>query len=242
MQGTLRDMAVLDLIQHNCVEQKIARLTLKHADQTATIFFHGGNITHAICAGEQGEEAIYQIIAWEDGDFLLEMGITSPQKTITHNWSAILLEGARRLDEQAIDPELLFDQSTERRLDTVAQRIEDVLKEMSSEITGYMASAVVGMDALNIAMYSQEKMDIESVSAQMTLLMKLVDTSVTKIDGSAVLEDNLLTARNVYVLMRYLPGKKYYLEIMVDRKTAILGNLRLVSKIYAERVSKLIPH
>lgn len=242
MQGSLKDMTVIDLIQHNCIEQKTAWLMLTHNGQTAEIYFHSGNITHAVYGDLAGEEAIYKIIDWEDGEFLLEAGVTSTQQTVTHKWSAILLEGARRLDEQSQEIDQVNYLENERNFDPMAQRLEDALKDMSSEIPGFIACAVVGMDALNIAAYSKDKVDIELVSAQMTLLFKLVDTSVSKIDPTSVIEDNLLTTKNSYVLMRYIPGKKYYLGIIVDRKTSLLGNIRLITKIYADRISKLIPH
>lgn len=242
MQGTLADMAITDLIQHNCMEQKTARLILKHNNQTATVFFQNGNMTHAICGGLKGEEAVYQIIRWEEGDFVLDVGITSPEITITENWSGILLEGARLLDEQSIDTDLLFDQPFGMGNETMAQKIEDILKEMGNEITGHIASTIVGMDALNIAAYSQQKIDIEMASAQMTLLIKLVETSVEKVMGSMTLEDNLLTTENTYMLLHVLPDKKHFMATIADRRTAVLGNMRLMSKIYSERIAKNMPH
>ena len=249
MQGKLSDMTVMDLIQHNCMEQKTARVKIKHKNQTAEIFFRDGNMTHAISGNLTGEEAVYQIITWEDGEFFLENGGISTQISITQNWSGVLLEGVRRLDEQSrentdelfvdnpIDNNLIYETGTKN----MAQRIETILKEMGNEITGHITSTVVGMDALNIAEYSSEKQDMEMVSAQMTLLFKLVETSVSKINNALILEDSLLTTKNAYLLMRSLPDKQHFLGIVVDRKTAILGNLRLMSKIYADRISKAMP-
>jgi predicted regulator of Ras-like GTPase activity (Roadblock/LC7/MglB family) len=242
MQGKLSDMTAIDLIQHNCMEQKTVRLTINNADQTAVVFFQGGNMTHASCGSLEGEEAIYQLISWEDGDFMLDAGITSPVNTITHNWSGILLEGARRLDEQNINvDDLNADQSIELGFEPMAIKIEGILKELGSEITGHIASTVVGMDAFTIASFSSEKVDIDSVSAQMTLLIKLVDTSVTKVDSTASMEDNLLTTQKAYLLMTFLPDKTHFLGVIADRKTAVLGNLRLMSNIYAERIAKVMP-
>jgi predicted regulator of Ras-like GTPase activity (Roadblock/LC7/MglB family) len=241
MQGKLSDMTAIDLIQHNCMEQKTVRLTINNANQTAVVFFQGGNMTHASCGEMEGEEAIYQLISWEDGDFMLDAGITSPVNTITHNWSGILLEGARRLDEQSMDTEQDANQSIELGFEPMAIKIEGILKELGSEITGHIASTVVGMDAFTIASFSSEKVDIDSVSAQMTLLIKLVDTSVTKVDSGASMEDNLLTTEKAYLLMTFLPGKTHFLGVIADRKTAVLGNLRLMSNIYAERIAKVMP-
>jgi predicted regulator of Ras-like GTPase activity (Roadblock/LC7/MglB family) len=241
MHGTLTDMALPDLIQHNCMEEKTARLILSRGNQTATIYFEKGELTHAEYGKWQGEEAIYQVIGWEDGDFDLEMGISSPKSTITLNWSGVLLEGVRRLDEQMLEPDSTWNLANETGIEPMAQKIEDILKEMAGEITGHISSTVVGMDALNIAIYTSEKVDTDLVSAQMTLLMKLVDTSIAKIDATALFQDNLLTTKNAYLLMYYLPNKQHFLGIIADRKTAILGNLRLMAKIYSERIAKAMP-
>ncbi len=119
--------------------------------------------------------------------------------------------------------------------------LDDILKEMSSEVTGYIASALVDLEGLNIASHSSDKAaNPETISAQLTLLLKLADVSVEKL-GAGVIEDNLTTTENAYILMRFLPGKQYYLSIAAHRKTGNLGNMRLISRIYAERLSKALP-
>ncbi len=119
--------------------------------------------------------------------------------------------------------------------------LDELLKEMGSEITGYMASAVVGMDGINVAQHAKAKVDPDLISAQMTMLLKLVDTSVTKL-GAGTVEDNLTTSAVSYVMMRFLPGKQYYLGVAADRKSGNLGNMRLVTKMYAERLAKAMLH
>lgn len=240
MQGSLSDMTVMDLIQHNCQEQKSSQLTLNHAGEQAVIYFQDGNIAHAVYGQQKGEEAIYQVIHWEDGVFAVENGIEPSEITITRNWSGVLLEAARRFDEQQVVEDDNLNQSTEMEFDLMAPKMDDILKEIGNEVTGYLACAVVSMDALNIAAHSREKMDLDSISAQMTLLLKLVDTTTVKINGGN-LEDNLLTTKNAYFLLRFLPDKKHFLGIAADRKTAILGNMRLMSKIYADRIAKVMP-
>ena len=119
---------------------------------------------------------------------------------------------------------------------------DNVLKEMSDQIEGFITCAVVGMDGLSIASFSRnKKTDTEAISAQMTLLLKLVETSVNKL-GAGTIEDDLLTTESAYVLMRFLKDRGFYMAIAADRKTAKLGNMRLNSRIYADRLSKVMPH
>ena len=123
----------------------------------------------------------------------------------------------------------------------MGQKFEEILSSLAGEVSGYSASALVGIDGINIAANSKGPQDPEAVSAQMTMLFRLVDGSVEKL-GAGVLEDNLMTTEKSYILMRFLPGKEYYLSITADRKTGNLGNLRLMSKMYTEQLSKAMPH
>jgi predicted regulator of Ras-like GTPase activity (Roadblock/LC7/MglB family) len=80
----------------------------------------------------------------------------------------------------------------------------------------------------------------EAIAAQMTMLLKLVETSTAKINVGDI-EDNLTTTDFAYVLMRFLPGRKYFLGLTVDRHAGNLGNMRLISKMYANRIGQLLP-
>ncbi len=239
-QGNLKDMSIASLIQNNCQDQKTARLTIHHDGSDAYLYFQRGNVVHANLGDAEGEEVVYNILAWEDGDFNLETGIKPPATSIRKSWSSLLLEGARRLDEsQLLEPEAPSEQNIFR--EAKSMELDNVLKEMGEQTEGFIAAAVVGMDGINIASYSRnKKADVEAVSAQMTVLLKLVDTAVSKI-GAGVIEDDLLTTEGSFLLMRYLKDRGFYLGVAADRKTAKLGNMRLNSRIYAERLSKAMP-
>ena len=99
MQGKLNDMAVADLIQHSCQDRKTSRLTIESNGDLAYLYFSDGNIIHATLGDHSGEEVVYRILVWEEGTFNMENGIESPTVTIRRNWTSLLLEGAKRLDE-----------------------------------------------------------------------------------------------------------------------------------------------
>ena len=243
LQGSLHDMAIADLIQHNCQDRKIARLCVHHDNQQAIIFFKNGNVVHATLdnSGREGEEVIYHILGWDEGSFTLESGIESSAETIQRSWSSLLLEGARLLDESRVGTDIFsIIQPFQPEVSQMAQKLDDILKEMSTDVSGYVSSIVAGMDGLNIAQHSLDRANPETISAQLTLLVKLVDTSVGKLKAGE-LEDELVTTERNYVLMRYLPGKQYFLGMAIDRKASNLGNLRLMSRIYADRISKAMP-
>jgi predicted regulator of Ras-like GTPase activity (Roadblock/LC7/MglB family) len=101
MQGRLRDMSVADLIQHTCQDGKTAKLQMENLGQTAQIFFDSGQVVHATLGDLTGESAVYRALAWTDGTFNLEADIAPPARSISRSYTALLLEGARRIDEDS---------------------------------------------------------------------------------------------------------------------------------------------
>lgn len=101
VRGNLRTLSLPSIVQINCAEQNQACLRLKHRGQEARIFFADGNVVHAVSDSQVGEEVVYELLTWKDGEFELEMDVPSPERTITVGWSGLLLEGMRRIDERA---------------------------------------------------------------------------------------------------------------------------------------------
>jgi predicted regulator of Ras-like GTPase activity (Roadblock/LC7/MglB family) len=109
LQGSLQDMSVADLIQHNCQEGRTARIDLRNgADgRTAALFLEQGQIVHAESQGAGGEEIVYRVLAWTEGSFSVEPGQPAPEHTIQRSYAGLLLEGMRRIDEGTPEPEPL---------------------------------------------------------------------------------------------------------------------------------------
>ncbi len=123
----------------------------------------------------------------------------------------------------------------------MATRIDEILQEMSGEMNGFFASSVTGMDGMSIAQLTKGKVDPEIVSAQLAVFLKLASSSSDKA-GMGAMEDLLIQTADHFVMNVFLPGdNQHFLTTIVDRKNGSIGNLRMVSKIYAERISKAIP-
>jgi predicted regulator of Ras-like GTPase activity (Roadblock/LC7/MglB family) len=242
LQGNLQDLKVADLIQLICQDQKNVALYLTHSGQQTVIYFKDGKVLHAVSGNQTGEALIFQALAWEEGQFRTENFSEPPAITITRSWMDLLLEGAKRLDENGSEFSLSesgFLSSMEEK--SMEQKLEDILKEMSTEVNGYTASMIVGTDGIHVAFHSRTKLDPELAGAQMTLLLKLVETSAAK-TGAGEVVDNLLTTENSYLMMKHLADKQYFLGVVADRKTANIGNLRLIVKMYTGRISNVMAH
>ena len=236
IKGTLSEMGLPTLVQMACQEGTQAQLTVEQDGQTATVYFAAGNVVHATLGDQVGEEAIYRVLKWEEGEFVMESGIAPPDQTIVTPWSALLMNGLQQVDEERWDG---ADELTKEEID-MPENMNEILQELGEQVPGFISAAVVGMDGLGIAQHSDAPVDVESINAQMTLLIKLVDTTVDKIDAGVV-EDYLLTTEHAYLMIRFLEGNDYYLGVAADKDTVNLGNLRLNSRVYSKRLDQAMP-
>lgn len=147
VHGNLRSMSLPSIVQINCTERNQARLRIRHDGEEGHIFFADGEIVHAAVGLQVGEEAVYTMLAWEDGDFDLEMGISAPRRTITTGWSGLLLEGMRRLDERTVGLEELQEIEKEGMTDEMIQELTKAL----AKIEGVTGAVIAARDGIVLA-------------------------------------------------------------------------------------------
>lgn len=97
--GNLGDMSLVNLIALSCNERNQARLIVRGKGEEAAVYFSDGQIVHASLGTQEGEEVIYEVLGWGEGEFELEQGVESPKSTVTAGWSGMLLKGLSRIDE-----------------------------------------------------------------------------------------------------------------------------------------------
>jgi predicted regulator of Ras-like GTPase activity (Roadblock/LC7/MglB family) len=97
--GDLKDLALVDIIQINCVGRNTARLTVNYPSGEGVFYFQDGDIVDARLGNLVGIEAVYKALNYEEGSFRIDAGVTSPTRTIFEQWAGILMEGMRLIDE-----------------------------------------------------------------------------------------------------------------------------------------------
>jgi predicted regulator of Ras-like GTPase activity (Roadblock/LC7/MglB family) len=107
VQGDLRDLGLSSLISIICNEGRKATLRVSHNGAESTVYFSQGEIVHAVLGDQVGEEAIFETLAWGEGQFTLTMGHAVRERTIHTGWAGLVLEGLRRMDETSFDQEQL---------------------------------------------------------------------------------------------------------------------------------------
>lgn len=101
-QGSLSELPLPDIIQLVAVSGKTGAFTLSRAGERGQILLQEGQISHASVGHLLGEEAVYELATWSDGDFTFEPGSSSEQRTISKSNTNLLMEAARRMDEWKI--------------------------------------------------------------------------------------------------------------------------------------------
>jgi len=98
-QGSLKELPLPDIIQLVSVSGKTGVFTLTNGSANGEIYLLDGNIVHAQTASLEGEEAVYELAVWSEGDFVFHPGRASPTTSIKRSNTNLLMEAARRIDE-----------------------------------------------------------------------------------------------------------------------------------------------
>jgi hypothetical protein len=103
VRGTLAQMSVVDLLQSLDIGQKSCRLEVRHEGQESEMQFVSGQLVHASLGNLSGEAAVYEVVAWAEGEFLIDFERVESPRTIAHSTQSVLLEALRRFDEAQRD-------------------------------------------------------------------------------------------------------------------------------------------
>lgn len=151
-----------DLIQIYTVALADGALTIRSGTERGTIWFERGEMVHAECGEVTGEEAVYQLLRWHNGQFSLDAGARATQRTITSGWQSVLMEGCRRLDE---------DGAAEPRV-----RVATALRELEETLSGFRAAAIFDAGGALVAQRSVvEDLDLAALGP---LLLDMVQAQL----------------------------------------------------------------
>lgn len=99
LRGTLAQMNVIDLLQSLELGRKTCKLTLTNATDHCELYCNEGQINHAKYGELVGDEAVYKVLTWQDGNFEIDFTSSSAEQTITRSTQGLLMEGLRLFDE-----------------------------------------------------------------------------------------------------------------------------------------------
>lgn len=103
LRGSLAQMNVIDLVQSLEMGRKSCLLTLTNGNDKCEIFVDQGQAKHATYGPTTGDEAVFKVLRWTEGNFQIDFNGKSSQETTTLNTQGLLMEGLRLLDEAQRD-------------------------------------------------------------------------------------------------------------------------------------------
>jgi CheY-like chemotaxis protein len=99
IQGRLEELGITDLMQSLEMGQKSGRLTVRRGSEQCEMYFSAGQCKHARRGETEGEEAVFPVIHWTEGDFEIDFTATTDKATINRSTNGLLMESMRLLDE-----------------------------------------------------------------------------------------------------------------------------------------------
>jgi len=102
--GNLENLSLPDIVQTLAIGMKTACVTLTSGDRQGRMWYDHGSPRHAETGELRGEEAFYEMLRWESGEFVIEHGATTPEATIERDAMYLLMEGLRLMDEGQRSP------------------------------------------------------------------------------------------------------------------------------------------
>jgi pSer/pThr/pTyr-binding forkhead associated (FHA) protein len=98
------EAGLAEILQSACTARGTGQITFRSDGSCGYVFLQQGQILHAACGTVEGDEAIYQMLAWAPGHHTLSVDILPHHRTITSTWEQLLLEGASRADAGIVTP------------------------------------------------------------------------------------------------------------------------------------------
>ncbi len=144
-EGSLRETPLPALVRENCRGRQTVRIGVENAGRSGDVFIREGQLVHAACGEVSGEDALYDMMAWQEGTFALEYDAPAPLQTITLPWAQLLIESARR-SYQAEPPAVEADQGLARALEVEEARQVSGLFESLLDIPGVVGAVETAPD------------------------------------------------------------------------------------------------
>jgi response regulator RpfG family c-di-GMP phosphodiesterase len=105
IQGRLEEMSMTDLLKSLEMGQKSCRLVVHKGDEQGELYFNSGQCHDAKIGKLEGDEAVYKVILWTEGEFEIDFNAANASKrnTTTKNTTGLLMEAMRLMDESSRD-------------------------------------------------------------------------------------------------------------------------------------------
>jgi response regulator RpfG family c-di-GMP phosphodiesterase len=105
INGNLSDLSLIDSIQVLSGSGRSAKIELKEDGKAGQVYIDKGRIIHAQLGKLEGNDALYELVRWRQGEFSISPMTAKPVVNIQTSTDALLLEACRLVDEVAEEEE-----------------------------------------------------------------------------------------------------------------------------------------
>ncbi|HKC10680.1 MAG TPA: ABC transporter substrate-binding protein, partial [Vicinamibacteria bacterium] len=100
LEGGLDEIPLSDLIHLYCSGRHTARLTLSFPEGEGHLYVERGDLVHAQFGSLSGIRAVHALLNRTGGEFRVEPDVVAGQRTITERWDAVIIRGAKAMDDE----------------------------------------------------------------------------------------------------------------------------------------------
>jgi CheY-like chemotaxis protein len=98
--GVLRRVGLQDVLQMECLARNSSLLKISAGSVQGAVYVKDGQIIHAQCGNRSGEDAFNYLLSLSGGEFDVKPFTAPPTQSITGSWEFLLMEAARKRDEE----------------------------------------------------------------------------------------------------------------------------------------------
>jgi CheY-like chemotaxis protein len=100
-RGVMRKVSLPDVVQMECLAHNSSVLEIQSGGHAGSIYFQEGRIIHAQTGSQVGVDAFYSLLASTGGEFAVKPYVEPLVRSIAEPWEFLVMEAARKCDEQA---------------------------------------------------------------------------------------------------------------------------------------------
>ncbi len=99
LDGRIEDFSLADVFQLITMGSRTGLLRVIHDKRTAIVAFENGQAVSATLGDLQGENAVYEIFNWSEGEFTFDPSGNIPEHNVSMDTQNLIMESVRQLDE-----------------------------------------------------------------------------------------------------------------------------------------------
>lgn len=152
--GDLEKISIGEVVQTIALTKKNGRLVVTNGNRHGKVYFREGIVTYSEVDRKKGEEAVYRLLSWKNGQFRFEVGAEAKTQNVQKTAEGLLMEGMRRLDEY--NRLLGYFPTPETKLEALSITGEDLNPE-ELQVLNYVNQYATLMDVIDHSKFGDLK-------------------------------------------------------------------------------------